>query len=348
MCKRQNGMHRPGWLVLAFTLAATVVPMAARATEPGPFTLSHARLAADTGIQPAETLVTREEVMADGGDEDKSLPISLSVSYYLLSDYIFRGINFSEYEGEGREKPNHQLTTSIAVDLGDFGTLGFDTFFEWYAAQKKINPHGGSQNLQEYDFVIWWQYGIEPIATDLTLGYTFYIFPNLGKFYRREGESGRDRTTEWWFQLDHNDAWMWTWLFPDNDEGILNPSFLFAQDVGIAGGAVWMEFGMSHPFVIPGIEDLTITPSHVLAVDGGYLRRIQGIKPRGGLRMAYQQLGLDVTYDLTRLLQLPSWAGTVSISGLLYYNNALGTARGDGSINDEFWGGMAVNWAWGG
>ena len=49
---------------------------------------------------------------------------------------------------------------------------------------------------------------------------------------------------------------------------------------------------------------------------------------------------------LTPVLKLPKWAGTLSISGLLYFNNALGNAEDDGTINDEFYGGMSVNWGW--
>ena len=33
----------------------------------------------------------------------KPVPLTVSVGYGLVTDYIFRGINFSEYPGEGRE-----------------------------------------------------------------------------------------------------------------------------------------------------------------------------------------------------------------------------------------------------
>jgi len=64
-------------------------------------------------------------VSADGdavdGDDAPRLepsPFSFSLNYALYSDYVFRGINFSEFSREGREKPNHQLTTTVSVDLG--------------------------------------------------------------------------------------------------------------------------------------------------------------------------------------------------------------------------------------
>ncbi len=50
-------------------------------------------------------------------DESVASPLSVTLSYWLVSDYIFRGINYSEYAGEGREKPNHQLEVKLDVDV---------------------------------------------------------------------------------------------------------------------------------------------------------------------------------------------------------------------------------------
>ncbi len=295
---------------------------------------------------PAEGAVplTRSEVETAKPAEEPGLPISLGVSYYLLSDYVFRGINFSEYPGEGSEKLNHQMTTEFSWKTASFGTFGFDTFFEWYAAQQKINPY--ANHLQEIDYIIRWGYSLEPIKTDLTLGYTFYEFPKLAKLLRTDEDPGNnndDHTSEWWFRLEHNDAWMWKWLLPSNDEGVLNPSFFFAQDVGTGCGHVWMEFALSHSFKV--IENLTLTPGYLIAVDGGLLRRYLDRPNADTFRLAYDQWSLNVTYDLTKVLRLPKWAGSLSVSGLLYYNNALGTAEKD--IDDEFYGGMSVNWGLG-
>ena len=57
---------------------------------------------------------------------------------------------------------------------------------------------------------------------------------------------------------------------------------------------------------------------------------------------------LIVEYDLTPVLKLPAWAGRVTITGEPYFCNALGRLEDSGAIQDEFWGGMTVNWAWGG
>ena len=344
-------MHaRSTWIIVLTAAAILGIGSAAFGQTAGANAAQPIGLGQAAPAEPATQPVTREQV-EEAQEEEPGLPISLGASYYLLSDYVFRGINFSEYQGEGREKPNHQMTTFLSWDTGTWGTLGFDTFFEWYADQEKLNPYGGAANIQEIDYTLRWTYGVEPIDTDVTLGYTFYTFPNLANLLRKDrlrGNDNDDRTSEWWFRLNHNDAWAWKWLFPDNEDGVLNPYFLFAQDVGIGAGAVWMETGISHPFTIPGVDNLTITPAYTITADGGYLARLRGSSHNDYLRLAYDQLALNTTYDLTPVLHLPKWAGTVSISGLLYFNNALGTAEDDGTINDEFFGGMSVNWAWGG
>ena len=272
-----------------------------------------------------------------------SCPFSFGVSYSLLTDYVYRGINLSEYPGEGREKLNHQMRTDLSVDIaklagrpaGEFGRFSFGTFFEWFAAQKMLDPIGGGQNLQQTDYILSWAYDIKPIETTFALGYHFYTFPN-----RTYGNS-----QEWFFRLDHNDAWMWKWLFPENEKGVLNPSFMFAQDVERADGGCWMELGVKHDFAL--FENFTLTPAVILAIDHRYYDPILRTGD-GSTRFAYAQYGLTAAYDLSPVLRLPEWAGTITVSGFLYFNDALGNAEDSGTIQDEFWGGVSVGWAWGG
>ena len=356
---REHLISKAGWAWLTVSAVLAASPWAL-AGQSKAIELSPAQLAADEPVkdakaaEPAEPIATRTEVQKTEAPEEK-IPLEVGLTYYLLSDYVWRGINLSEYPREGRERLNHQLSTSITWDTGKFGKIGFDTFFEWFEAQKALNPFGGGQNLQEVDYTIRWGYNIEPIKTDMTLGYSFYTYPNLAKLLRTDnlaGNNNDDRYMEWWLKLVHNDAWMWKWLLPKNEDPVLTPSFLFAQDVSVGCGHVWMEFGFSHEFKVPGIDNLTITPGYTLAVDGGLLKRYLWQKNADTFRLAYEQFALNVTYDLTPVLKLPKWAGTLSVSGLLYFNDALGTAersdRAHGQIQDEFYGGMSVNWGWGG
>lgn len=316
--------------VLLCSLAAPAWADTKPADSSMPFVLTNA-VETDGAVlaQEEATMTERKEVEATTTESDK-LPLSLAVSYYLYSDYIFRFVNYSEYASEGREKPNHQVTTDFGWDFGDFGAVHFATFWEWYAAQKQLDPEKGGQNLQETDYVVYWTLPIKQIATDFTLGWASYTYPNAKTV----------NTNEWYFRLDHNDAWMWKWLLPDNEDGVLNPSFYFVHDFDQLGG-VWMEFKFYHDFAIPGIDNLTITPSWMVAVDGCYYED-------NTFRFAGDQWGLVTAYDLTPVLHLPDWAGSVVVKGELYYNNPWGTFERGGFARDVLWGGMSVNWSWGG
>ena len=49
----------------------------------------------------------------------------------------------------------------------------------------------------------------------------FLAFPNA------QAANAQERTVA----LEHNDAWMWKWLWPDNEDGAVNPSIFYAMDV---------------------------------------------------------------------------------------------------------------------
>jgi len=267
-------------------------------------------------------------------------PFSLGVTYYLMSDYVFRGVNYSEYPGEGREKLNHQMGTSLDIPLGKEGKLGnfgFDTFFEWYGGQEALNGNG--TNFQEVDYVLRYSYDIEAIKTTATVGWADYTYPHtVGPL---------DRTNEWYIKLDHNDAWMWRWLGYTGEDGILNPSFLIAQDTGYIRG-LWYEFAISHPFEL--CKNVTWTPKCTFAFDGGYIGpALNGGKGDGSTEYAYTQPGMEIKYDLTELLHLPPQAGSVYISGQLFYNIVSDVEReryGSPILRDILFGGMAVGWSW--
>ena len=267
-------------------------------------------------------------------------PFTLGLSYALVSDYVFRGINFSEYDGEGREKPNHQLTVSLDVPLGPdarYGTVGFDAWFEWYAAQHEISGDGA--NIQEIDYTVRWSYDVEPIASTVTLGVIVYTFPNLDG----GGTHNNDRTQEWYVSLEHNDAWLWRWAGYQGDGGVLNPSLSVYHDLHLSRG-VWIELGISHDFEI--VRNVTLAPSVLFAIDGGYLGPLLKSDDHD-FRYAYTQFGIDVAYDMTELLHLPDWAGSVTLSGGLSYTLSTSAVRHNDVIDgDELWGGMTVAWSW--
>jgi len=290
--------------------------------------------------QPAETVSETTTVTETSGYE-KPLPLSLDLDYTLVSDYIFRGFNFSEHRTEGRESPNHQLGVSVGLDLaplwggepGECGELSFDAWFEWYADQEKISGDGA--NIQEIDYTISYTYHVEPIATDVTIGWIDYVFPNW--------DGPGDRTHEWFLSFAHNDAWAWRWTGYDGDDGILNPTFDFYHDMEAFGGT-WMDLGISHGFEF--VEDLTFTPSYTLHIDGGWAGPAAGLVDDHDTRIAGMTYGMDLTYDLTQLLQMPEQAGSMSLSGFLNWFDPTQRLRSTLGWEDHLYGGVKLAWSW--
>ena len=316
---------------------ARTAAWATDADSPAALTMAPSFKPLDLSLQPNGDETNGAPIVA-AGEESPASPFSFGLEYALYSDSIFRGINFSEFPREGRELLNHQLSVDFGIDLGllfdrdagSLGSLSFNTWFEWFGAQKKIDPDAGGQNLQEVDYSIAWSYDMEPIATTLTLGYVFFSFPNAKVA----------NTQEWNVALKHNDAWVWKWLWADNENGVLNPSIFYAMDLVAAQGGGWLEFGISHEWQVA--ENLTLTPGITAAVDHRYLDPILGTGRGGSTRLAYVQYGLIVGYDLSAAWDLPKRSGSWSMAGFLYFNDALGNAKDSGTIRDEFFGGVSI------
>jgi hypothetical protein len=324
--------------VLFITLLL-VWPILAYSQQEGSETKHH-----DVPTVPPVAEKAKVEQAPEAASEPPERPFSLAVTYYLFSDYVYRGVNLSEYPGEGREKLNHQMATSIDIPLGkkgNLGNFGFDTFFEWFAQQEKLETTPPGHNLQEIDYTLRYSYDVESIKTKATVGWTEFTYPRI--------LSSHDRTNEWFIRLEHNDAWMWRGLGYKGEDGILNPSFCFAQDMGYILGQ-WYELCIKHEFTL--CKNITWTPQCIFAFDGGYIQpSLNDGKGSGKFEYAYTEPGMELKYDLTELLHLPPYAGSVYISGQLYYNavSAVEKSRNEDShqvLKDLLFGGLTVGWSW--
>ena len=275
----------------------------------------------------------------------KPIPIGFYLDYTAATDYIWRGINFSEYRGEGREKLNHQMTAGVNYDTGDFGTVDFSVWFEWFGANDRIGGTDSDGDLQEVDYTLAWTYDLsklcEKVPVELTLGWIGYDFPQISD------DGGF--TNEFFIGLALDDRK----LFGENWFA-LNPTLTYYQDiddVGAFGQGAWLEFGLSHEFAladcaalgsVPIVKDLTVTPSFTLMMDVGYIE--------SHTRAAFTKYGLTVGYDLGKALGIPEQYGGVSLAGFLNYSDAIAdhpsTSGFAADLQDEFWGGFSVGWEW--
>lgn len=264
----------------------------------------------------------------------KPIPISLGIDYALVSDYVWRGVNLSEFAGEGREKLNHQFGVSFSLDLDRLGTVGFSWWGEWYAAQKsrRFDASGTADtNLQEADYTVNWSYEFEDIGLGLELGWIAYEFPNLsGDAYS---------TYEIYASASFNDG---KWF--GSEEPILNPYVAYYYDIDVVD-AGWLEIGVSHDFAldedVPVMKDITVTPSVILAVDNRYWDKALGTGHKS-TRLGNILFGLSVAYDLGTALGVPDHYGTMSLTGYVNFSQAL---RHD-VMNDEFYGGITLAYEW--
>ncbi len=284
-------------------------------------------------------VVAKEPPTAQGRAEPvgsrKPIPLSFSVDYTLVTDYIFRGINFSEYSGEGREKLNHQVGAGLEFDTKRFGTLGLSTWFEWFAGQERLTPDE-SCNLQEVDYSVYWRYEVEPLATTMEFGWIAYHLPFLS------GDS--QFTHEWYVSLSLDDS-----KLLGTREAVFNPSFTYYQDLDDFEGS-WIEISVSHDFALgemkslkatPVLKDVTVTPSVTLGIDHRWMAQAVG-SGRDSTRLGNLLYGLEISYDLSSAMKIPDKYGSIALAGFLCFSQALR----DELINDEFYGGMTLSYSW--
>ena len=294
---------------------------------------------------------------AGGGDElEKPIGIGFSLDYTLVTDYIWRGANFSEFAGEGREKLNHQVGAGVSLDLDEklglpsnLGTVGFSWWGEWYAANKsdRFNgvPNTSDSHLQEADWTINWCYDVGDTGVSVEAGWIAYEFPNLA----HDGYT----SYEWYGSIGFNDAKI---LGLDNikglEDGIVSPSVTYNYDYDVVKGG-WLEIAFSHGFSFDTeaavLKDLTVTPSVAFGIDNRYWDKALGTTHKS-TRLANILYGLEFGYDLSSALGIPARYGALSLTAFVNFSDALRDsytgARPIDPLDDEFFGGVTLGYEW--
>ncbi len=272
----------------------------------------------------------------------KPIPITFIVDYTYVSDYVFRGVNRSEFDGEDGERCNSQLTVGAAWDTGVVGTFGFTIWWEWYSGQLEMDPASHTR-LQEVDYTIYWAYDLREIVPSLPVifetGWIAYTFNNAtGDCYY---------THEWYWGFYLNDGELL-----GLDQGILNPYIVWYLDLDDYRGS-FIEMGMSHDFILadlgmdntPILKDITVTPSAVMGIDHRYFYPTNESNNKA-TRLANVLYGLAVAYDLSGALNLPERYGNITITGFMNYSHAIANKLRHDLISDEFFGGVSATYEW--
>ncbi len=290
----------------------------------------------------------------------KPIPLTFSIDYTLATDYIFRGINFSEYrrswgqsKNEGREKLNHQLTAGVELDLGKAGRVGYSAWFEWFGGQRYLTPEDGGKNLQEVDHTAYYGYTFEKLGLDIEVGFIWYMFPRVAS---GDGAS----TQEIYVLQSFDDSVLWRALgFKNVKKPIFNPYLLMAWDIDLASCGMYSEFGISHDFALgelgmkntPILKDITVTPTWSIGWDHNWLNKVSldwpasnpGQRANNSSHLDFMNWGLEVNFDLKSALKIPDkYCGEMYIKGFLNFSDAIA----ENFLNDEFYGGVSVGFSW--
>lgn len=265
---------------------------------------------------------------------EKPIPITLSFDYTLASKYIWRGQDLTP----DNNYMNHQMTIGAELDLGDFGTLGANVWFQSNAGTGKNNTDT-NVCIQEVDYTVYWGYTIEPIGLSTEIGFIYYTFPHQETAFN---------TQELYFSLGWDDGILWKALGMDCG-AIFNPTFAMYFDIDETAGGVWGEFGLSHEFALAEmgcadvavLKDITFGVSWTLGFASNYAWTANYSGPMTS------QYGVDMNLDLKSMLGLPDQGcGDLYLKGFLYYNQALTNNKGAAGMADTLWGGMSIGYAW--
>ena len=266
----------------------------------------------------------------------KKCPFNFTIDYTLISDYVFRGVNLSEYPREGREKLNHQLNVNPEFNLGNYGVFGAVFWFEWFAAQEQLTP-GYGRDIQEVDYSVYYRYTFEDLGLTPEVGWVAYTLPPIG----------RDAHTdyEFYIKLAYSDGKLF-----GTKENILNPYVAYYHNLDLGANASWWEVGVNHEFALadygmkdcPVMRHVSLIPSAIYGVQHrlfGKLNPDLGGPTTSAVNILF---GLEIALDLNGAFNLPEQYGSLTLSGLLFYSQALDHAL----VNDEFFGGMKVGYQW--
>ena len=357
-------MHGSTRSLMAACLVAAVL-----AVSPGWLwadAVGEVQLAASDPVPVGGKLDVADDMGAGGGDEPpiedefvKDVPLRVKFDYTLVSDYVWRGYNLTEYRGEGRERPSHQFTLDFALDLtelagseADLGFGGLRMWFQNYSGYLAQTAGASGDHLQQVDYTLYWEVGIEKLA-EIELGLVYRTWPRLiGTPVRAPltPYGGDDEaTTEIYLQVKFDDSELF-----GRDEPLLSPFFYYGLDIDQTDEGSWIEIGIEHEFNFRDLgvfeeatpmRHFTVTPSVILGIDHRYLdtfgRFARRVHQKAD-RLAFLSYGLDFSYDLSSALQMRPEHGKLKLGAFVNFSDAL---RED-LLNDELYGGFMVGYEW--
>jgi hypothetical protein len=292
----------------------------------GAFALMVLLCAVPLWAQQVESVYAPPEApQQEQGVNEGAVNFSLTVGYW--TDYVFRGIDRSE-SGGSEDSPNILFDGSMRFDLGRYPTLFMGVFSNIYDS----DPISRFQEIRPY-------FGLELTARPVTVafGNTFYIYPDRDDF----------NTAELWVKMTLDDSY-----FFRSDDPIFQPYVLAAWDYDTYNG-LYVELGVRHDFEIEDTP-LTLSPIARIAYVSGNkeFRKPTGPTPdpafdfgSSGKDSGFQHydLGLEATYGLNQLFNIPARYGKIDFKAYLFYTDGLDN---DLRADSELYGGVGIGFSY--
>ncbi len=276
---------------------------------------------------------------AERSHPDKPIPLSFIVSYGVATDHVWRGINWSEYPGEGRERCNQQAGAGIEFDTGAFGVFGGSVWFDWFHGTEQLAGRSIGVPL-ESNYTAYWRYPIRAISTDIEVGWSYIRF-----------NAFRETSQELYARIQFDDSGLW-----GTQSAFLNPYVFYAIEYHHTDWTSWLELGVQPRWVmadvpalreVPVVRDFWISPHLSVSWDCDYVGNMITVNPNvtdsgPTNRCANAVAGVELGYDLGHAFNVPARYGSIVIIGFIDYSYALGSEE----LSDELWGGVKLAYLW--
>lgn len=235
------------------------------------------------------------------------LPLSVSVSLDVLSDYLWRGQVCND-------NPVWQPSVTLTYDAGDYGALSANVWstFDLTHKQGTSTASRRSAGLQEIDYTL--SYAVDLFSVGLEVGHIWYTYPNGN---------------------GHSDQELYATLSYENP--ILTPSasayWNYSDSAGNDPDMFYYAFALSHEFAL--MDDLSLTPSASLGFGGN------SWTDGAGTELTDQTVGLALTYALCENISL---GAQINYTWLPSHTLRHADYMGEGK-NQLCWGGVNVTFS---
>ncbi len=242
--------------------------------------------------------------------------VNVDVFFRYLTDDVYRGVSHDRASGGNIHAPNFQGQTQLSFDLGKWP----HPFVGFFANIDDSDPVSRFQEVRPFFGL---EYTLRPLI--VALGQNTYIYPE------REKLNPDPDTAEVYMRFTLDDSYFLLTRRP-----FLSPYIYGAYDYQRNKGW-YLEAGLRHDLVFDEIG-LTLTAYGDVAYVSNFAHQFVTVSPQDSGFQHYD-VGVEATYSLNELLQIPARYGQFSLQGYLTYTSKFSNPV---LANTLLWGGAGL------